>query len=345
MKTFRLAIIGAGAIGRIHIEEALKHDSCDLVAIVDPSDAGKALAAKAGVRCFGDYKAMLTEIKPQGVIVATPNSTHLEIGTFCFDSGAVVLMEKPISDTVESARKLCEVAERCKLPLLVGHHRRHNPILRRAREIMQSGKLGSLVSATVLATWLKPDEYYEMAWRRSKGGGPVLINMIHEIDTLRFLMGEIESVQAASANKARGFEVEDTAAVILRFRNGALATISVSDAATTPWNWDLAAGEADHYPMQTVNTHFISGKTGSLSLPLLEVWDYRGKKGWHQPLTEERAAIHTGSPYAEQLRHFQAVVAGDEQPVSSGRDGLRTLEATLAVHEAARLQSPVVLIE
>ena len=334
MSKLRLAVIGAGAIGRTHIAVANGHDQFALVAIVDPSEAAKALAGQLGVPAHDNTQAMLDAVRPDAVIVATPNATHADIGIECLRSGAAVLVEKPITDTLEDAHRLCDAAEQAGRALLVGHQRRYNVILRKAREIVQSGRLGQLVSATGMATFLKPDPYFEMAWRRHKGGGPILINLIHDIDLLRFLMGDIASVQASSANAVRGFEVEDTAAVILRFRSGALATMTVSDSTTAPWNWDLAAGEAEHYPRQDVSTHFISGTHGSLTLPRLEVWEYRGQRGWHQPLAQERIAPHASNPYAEQLRHFRAVIEGREEPVCSGRDALRSLQATLAVHEA-----------
>jgi predicted dehydrogenase len=187
-----------------------------------------------------------------------------------------------------------------------------------------------------LCTWLKPEGYFDVQWRRRRGGGPILINLIHDIDLMRHLFGEIASVQAQASNAVRGFEVEDTAAVVLRFRNGALGTVMVSDTAAAPWNWDLSAGEAERFPRQDINAHYYSGTEGSLTLPRLEVWRYRhGNAGWEQPLTMERTAPHSGDPYAEQLRHFAAVIVGSEEPVCSALDGLRTLQATLAVTQAA----------
>lgn len=335
MSKLRLAVIGAGAIGRTHIAMARDHALFELAAIVDASEAAQALAAQLGVAAYADTSAMLAAVRPDAVIVATPNATHADIGSECLQAGAHVLMEKPITDTLEDARRLCMAAEQAGRVLLVGHQRRYNAILRAAREIVQSGRLGKLVSATGMATWLKPDDYFDMAWRRQPGGGPILINLIHDIDLLRFLMGEIDSVQASSARAVRGFEVEDTAAVIVRFKSGALATLTVSDCATTPWNWDLAAGESAHYARQDVNSHFISGTQGSLTLPRLEVWEYKNERGWHQPLTQERTAVHESNPYAEQLRHFHAVIEGKEEPVCSGRDAMRSLQAILAVRQAA----------
>ncbi|MDR5830637.1 Gfo/Idh/MocA family oxidoreductase [Caballeronia sp. LP006] len=341
MSRTTLALIGAGAIGRMHVERARLHPDCEIVAVADPSPAAEAFARAEGLRWFADYTAMLDEVKPRGAIVATPNATHLQVGLACIERGVAVLMEKPIADTVEQAEQLTRAASQAQVPLIVGHHRRHNPILRRAREIVQSGRLGTPVAAMALATFYKPDSYFEMAWRREKGGGPVLINLIHDIDIMRFLLGEVIEVQAQTSNAVRGFEVEDTAAVLLRFASGALGTLAVSDCAASPWNWDLAAGEAAHYPRQNVNTHFLTGTDGSLTLPLLDVWDYRSGKGWHDPLTVERSTPHRGDPYHEQLRHFSAVIDGKEAPVCSGEDATRTLATTFAVHRAAASRAPV----
>jgi predicted dehydrogenase len=327
----RLAIAGAGAIGRMHLERARVHPDCEIVAIADPSPAARQL----GVQTFDSIESMLDAESPDGVIVATPNSTHLEAGLACIERKIPVLMEKPLTDTLDEARRLVDAARDAHVPLMVGHHRRHNPILRQAKRIVDSGRLGRPVSANALATFYKPDSYFDIDWRKRKGGGPVLINLIHDIDIMRFLLGEIVEVQAIESNAVRGFEVEDTAAVLLRFANGALGTVVVSDCTVSPWNWDLAAGEAAHYPRQNVNTHFISGTEASVTLPQLDVWSYREKKGWHEPLTVERSAPHTGDPYHEQLRHFAAVIDGQETPLCSGEDAARTLAATLAVHRSA----------
>jgi predicted dehydrogenase len=254
-----------------------------------------------------------------------------------------VLVEKPIADALEDARRICDAAAAAKLPAIVGHQRRQNSIMRRAKQMVAAGKLGRPVCLTAMSTWLKPAEYFQTAWRRNKGGGPILINLIHDIDQLRFLFGDIATVQAMTSNTIRGFEVEDTAVILLRFGNGALGTVTVSDTATAPWNWDLSAGEAERFPKQDVNSHFLSGTEGSLTLPRLDYWHYREGKGWHDELTEERTALHYGDPYAEQMRHFRAVIEGEEEPVCSADDAMRSLEATLAVAEAARTGKEVVL--
>jgi len=332
-----IGVIGAGLIGKTHIERAMAQENVELVGIADPTPAAQALAASLGVPWFEHYDAMLQVAKPRGVVVATPNVTHADVAVDCLERKVAVLVEKPIADTLVNARRICAASAAHGVPALVGHQRRYNPIMRHAKSIVDAGLLGRPVSVTALCTWLKPDDYFETAWRRQAGGGPVLINLIHDIDLLRFLFGEIESLQAITSSKVRRFEVEDTAAVLLRFRNGALGTVSVSDATAAPWNWDLSAGEAERFPRQDdVNSHFFSGTEGSLTLPRLELWRYHGQKGWHDAITMERSVPHIGCPYAEQMRHFCAVIAGNERPVCSAEDGFRTLEATLAVHTAAR---------
>ena len=345
MHLIPIAVIGAGLIGRTHIDRALKQPGLALVGIADPSEEARKLAQALNVPWFAECVSMMDTVKPRGVVIATPNATHAAIAVQCLERGAAVLVEKPIADTLEDARRLCDAAATAGLPAMVGHQRRLNPIMQRAKRMVDEGKLGRPVCCTALSTWLKPDTYFDTAWRRRKGGGPILINLIHDIDQLRYLLGDVATVQAMSSNTIRGFEVEDTAVILLRFRNGALGTVTVSDTVAAPWNWDLAAGEADRFPRQDVNSHFICGTDGSLTLPRLEYWHYREGRGWHDELSEERTALHAGDPYAEQLRHFRGVIEGKEEPVCSADDAMRSLEATLAVAEAGAMGREVTLSE
>lgn len=343
MPSTPLALIGAGVIGRTHIDRITRSPNLTLAGIADPTDAGKALAEALNVPWFAHHVDMLDTVKPAGAVVATPNATHIPVALDCLERGVAALVEKPVADTVAEAQLLVDAQARTGVPVLVGHHRRYNPINRRARDIVQAGKLGQLVTANVMATFLKPDNYFEAAWRRQKGGGPILINLIHEIDMLRFLCGEVASIQAISSNQTRGFEVEDTAAAVLRFQNGALGTVVLSDATASPYCWDFCAGEQDQYPRQNVQSHFIMGTHGSLSLPDLELWNYRGDRSWHAELTQEKTFVHKADPYTRQLEHFAAVIAGQETPLCSALDGLCTLQATLAVAQAAQSGQAVCL--
>ena len=337
MAAFKIAVAGAGLIGRAHMAVMAQSSTCALAAIADPTDAAKQLATEKGVPWFATLEQLLANVQPDGVVLATPNTLHVPQALQCIAAGVPVLVEKPIAPTVEQAQQLVQVVQDKQAKVLIGHHRAHSSIMAQARAIVQSGRLGRLVSVMGSAMFYKPAHYFDDApWRRAAGGGPILINMIHDIDLLRFLLGEVVSVQAQTSNAIRGFEVEDTASALLRFENGALAALNVSDAAVAPWNWDFAAGEASHYAKQDVDAIFITGTEASITLPQLQIFSFKEKRGWHEPLTQERTPLHRGDPYVAQLAHIRAVAEGHEVPVCSGWDGLQTLRTTLAVHEAAR---------
>jgi predicted dehydrogenase len=323
----RIAVVGAGQFGRRHIETIRAEPQCELVGVADP--------AYAGEQGYADYRELLDKAKPDGVIIATPNNLHVAVGLACVERGIPMLVEKPIADTVQAARELVRAADRAGVPILVGHHRRHNPLIEKARDIVRGGRLGRL--AAVSALWLlqKPPEYFDVAWRRTVGGGPLLINCIHDVDDLRYVCGEITEVCALASNAVRGFAVEDSAAVSLRFENGALGTITVSDTVAAPWSWEIGSGENPVYPQRTENCYLFCGTGGSLAVPRMELWRYTGRTGWHAPLEKETFEVEQADPQARQLRHFLAVIRGQEPPRASGADATRTLEVVQDILHSA----------
>lgn len=337
----KMALIGAGLIGRAHLERLDASPDCACAAICDPTDAARALAAERGMRWFPSPREMLAAMRPDGAIVATPNALHVPQAIDCLEAGVPVLVEKPLAESVASAQNLVEAQARTNVPVLAGHHRRHNPIVKAARKLVREGRLGRLVAVNALFLIRKPDDYFDVAWRSQAGGGPVLINLIHDIDNLRFICGEIESVQAMTSNAMRGFAVEDTAALIFRFAGGALGTATVSDVTPTPWSWELSSGENKAYPQRDGHCYLIAGSEGSLSLPKLEFWSYEGAPGWWEPLRRETLTVASVEPLAEQLRHFCAVIRGAERPIADAVDATRTLAVVEAVAEAARRGGPV----
>ena len=343
MAALSIAVAGAGLIGRAHIALIRKSERCTLAAIADPTPQAQAFANEIGVPHYADLERMLDAVKPQGVIVATPNAAHAANGLACVERGIPVLVEKPITETVESAKKLAAAATKADVPLLVGHHRRHSTILAQARDVIRSGKLGRITSVTAFTTFLKPDPYFEMTWRREPGGGPVLINLIHDIDDLRFLIGDIARLQAITSNAVRGFAVEDSAVVNLQFENGALGSITCSDAAVAPWSWELTSGENPAFPRNREDCYFISGTDGSLAVPTMRMWTYGAERGWNAPLQLTQLAQDEADPLARQLAHFCAVIRREAEPACSGEDGAKTLAATLAIHESAAARREIAL--
>jgi predicted dehydrogenase len=270
------------------------------------------------------------------MIVASPNALHLAMALDCIGRSVPALVEKPVTDTVASARILCEAVRRSRVPMLVGHHRRHNPRIQAVRAQVLGGALGQLTAVAGLWLLQKLDDYFDVAWRREAGGGPLLINLVHDIDNLRFICGEIVEVQAMTSNTARGFAVEDSAVLLLKFANGALGTLTLSDATPSPWNWELASGENTAYPKQDQPCYLFAGTRGSLSVPALELWSYADNSGWYAPLQRTEISAPSFDPLVEQLRHFLAVIAGRETPLVSAEDAMGTLAVVEAAHEAAR---------
>ena len=332
----RLAVLGAGLIGKRHIHHVLAEPLAELSAIVDPTDAAKAIATERGVRWSASLGELLAIDRPDGLVVATPNQVHVQNGLEAVAAGLATLIEKPIADDIASGTRLVEAAEAARVPLLTGHHRRHNPMIQKAKAILDGGRLGRVLAAHAMFWLYKPDAYFDVGWRREAGGGPVFLNLIHDVDNLRYLLGDVAAVQARESNAVRGHPVEETSVVLLEFKSGVLATCSVSDSVVGPWSWEHSAGENPDFPREDQFCCLVGGTEGSLSIPGLELWHNRGPRSWLSPFDRTRETFDRDDPLALQIRNFCRVIRGEEQPVVSGREGLETLKVIMAVKQAAR---------
>ncbi len=341
MRKVRIAVAGAGLIGLRHIEETQRSRSAQLWAIVDPSPRAAEIAKREGVPIYSSLDELIAKARPDGIVLATPNQMHVEQSLQCIAAGIPVLVEKPVAHTLEDGKRLIETAERANAKLLVGHHRRHSPILHKAVEVIQSGILGPIVAVMGSAVFYKPDNYYDEApWRREPGAGPILINMIHEVGNLRAMVGEIVAVQAFASNSTRKFPVEDTVAINLRFANGALGTFLLSDTAGSPKSWEQTSQEnKDYATYPEEDAYVVMGTSGSLSVPTMRLKYYARKedRSWYKPFKTEIIALERADPLARQIEHFAAVIRGDAKPLVSGRDGLQNLRITDAIAEAAKI--------
>ena len=345
MTNLRIAILGAGTMGRRHIEYVNASDDCHLVAIGDPDARTAQLAAHNDVPHFHDELETLDLAAPDGAIIAAPTQLHEELALACIRRGIVPLVEKPVTATPAEGRRLVQEAAAAAVPVLVGHHRRYHPRIRRLWELVKGGAIGSLIGVSLLWAVKKPDAYYDILWRTRAGGGPVLINLIHEIDTLRYICGEITSVYAATSSVTRGFEVEDAAAITLRFAAGVVGSILLSDAAPSPWSYELTMFENPSYSHVAENCAFFFGTEGSLAFPKMELWRYppNTNAGWEQPLERDQHDPPNSDPLAAQLAHFCRVIRRQEPPLVSAEEGVRTLEATQAVLTSGAEGRPVEL--
>lgn len=334
----RLAVIGAGVIGRTHIDTVSRCAGARVAAIVEPGPQGIALATELGVAHHGDMEALIAAGGIDGAIVATPNATHLPIAAALMAAGIPVLLEKPVAESLLAAAQLVALTRTQSTPLLVGHHRRHNPIVKTARQAIQQGRIGDLVVANVVTTLMKPASYFTADWRRSPGsGGPLLINLIHEIDMIRHFFGEVAEVQAMSSSGQRGFAVEDSAAVTLRLVSGGLVVMTISDAAAGPWAWDVTAGEnPGRLPSHPVSAHHYAGTVGGLSLPDLTLWLHPAAPDWTAEMIPQWLTVTPADPYVAQILHFLDVIAGRAAPLISAHDGAANIACTEAIIASAR---------
>ena len=343
MRNTRLAVVGAGLIGQRHATAVGVAKSVELACIVDPDPAAESLAAGLDVPHFPDLDAMLAAGAGavEGVILATPNRMHAQGGLACIAAGLPVLVEKPLTTDVAEGRELLEAAEAAGVPVATGHHRRHNPLIARARALVDEGALGRIAAVHAMLWLMKPDDYFAAAWRSQAGGGPIQINLNHEIDLLRHLLGPVARVQAVTANAVRGFEVEDTAVVLLTFESGVLGTINLCDTAVAPWSWELTARENPAYPATGESCCWIAGTHGSLSLPDLTLWTQSGKRSWWEPIGATRMPFDFTDPLVLQAEQFGRVVRGEENPLVSGRDGLAAIAVIEAISRSAETGRPV----
>lgn len=338
MERVRIAVIGAGLIGARHAALVKAHEACELVGICDTDTARRRVAEALGVPFHTSADGLIERERPDGAIVATPNSAHAPACIACAERGVHVLVEKPIADTLDHARQIIAAASQHGISVLVGHHRRHNPLVQRTRELVRDGTLGTLIGFSALWTLLKPDDYFQAAWRRERpGGGPLLINLIHDLDSLRFICGEVRSVYARMNSFARGFPVEDSLSISLTMESGALGTILASDAAPAPWSYETTTTENPAYFHAAENCYHFVGTAGSLAFPRMELWRYPegAARGWTHPLECRRIEVAVADPLQAQLEHFCRVVRGEQEPLIGPEDGTRSLAVALAAHESA----------
>jgi predicted dehydrogenase len=339
MSKTRIAVAGAGYIGQAHIGAIQASAGCTLSAIVDPSPAAKALAEQANVPLYATLDELFAKDKPDGIVLATPNQLHVPHAKQALDARVPMLLEKPIAPTVAEAESLVRAGEEAGVPILIGHHRAHSPIMAKARQVVESGVLGRLVAVTGTAMFLKPDHYFaDATWRREIGGGPILLNMIHEVHNLRMLCGDIVAVQAFKSHATRGFPVEDTVAINLRFESGALGTFMLSDTAASARSWEQTSQENKAYPTyDDEDCYLVAGTNGSLAIPTMRLKTYARDedRSWWKPFETGIVGMVRDDPIKHQMEHFGAVARGEVEPLVSARDGLKNLRVTEAIVTAA----------
>lgn len=336
-----LCVIGGGVIGLRHAQVAGLSDRVHLTAIVEPDAARRALLADRGLPVVADPDDVPETTL--ACVVATPTPAHLPASRAALDRGWPLIVEKPLAGTLDDAQALIDATDAAGLPLITGHHRRCHPFSQAARAAL--ARIGAPVGVQGLWSLRKHASYYEVPWRTQPGAGPILTNLSHEIDLLAFFFGQVTEVTALTANARRGHAIEDSAAIALRFDNGALGSFLMSDAGASPWAFEAASGENPAIATSGEDYLRFVGTEGALAFPSLTFWGASGpgEIEWSKPLT--RAAGQTFGkldPLLEQMNRFAALVAGGTDDVlCSAKAGRDALEMTLATALSARTGTPV----
>lgn len=230
MKKIRYGVMGIKRAGLRHISAALENDQVKLVALVDvDEELVKSKSAELGVEGFTDYRDMLAKGMVDAVSIATPNYLHYSMGLECLKAGVHIFVEKPFSTRISEADALVEMAKKHSLKLAVNYHYRTFRSPQLLNKEIQSGTIGQITR--ILWTWghLKLEDYYiNDPWRgtfQQSGGGLLMSNGSHELDLIRWLIGEPMEVSAFIGNQLHNAEIEDMVCANVLFTNGAFGSL------------------------------------------------------------------------------------------------------------------------
>ncbi|NMB68347.1 MAG: Gfo/Idh/MocA family oxidoreductase [Chloroflexi bacterium] len=313
----KFLIAGFGSIGRRHLSNLLALGEKDIL-VYHTGHSTLPEAQLAGFQVETDLGAALAQ-RPDAVIVANPTALHLAVAIPAAEAGCHILMEKPVSDSLEGTGELVTALRRGGGRLLVGFQFRFHPGLRKAAELLREGAIGRPVFARAhwgeyLPNWHPWEDYRQSYAARPELGGGVVRTLTHPFDYLRWLLGEAEVASAQVGTLGDlGIPVEDTAEVGLRFAGGTLGSLHLN-----------------YVQQPACHTLEIIGTQGTLR------WDnadgglhcFRvSTAAWeHYPVPD---GFERNSLFLDEMRHFIDVTGGRAEPVCSLDDGLRVQQLAL----------------
>ena len=327
----RIGVVGLGLIGERHARAVAAHAGAELACVVDPVVERRHVYDVPGFAALEDVDLAL-----DGVILATPSAMHADGAELALARGWPCLIEKPIEVDLAGADRIVAASDKTGLPVLTGHHRRYHAHVQRLRDMVRGGEIGRPVAASAIWSVRKPDGYFVGNWRAGAGGSPVMINMVHEIDLLRFILGEVVEVQAMGAQPIRGANRVESGVLALRFDNGAVASVTFADTAASPWGFEAGTYENPNIAGSGQDSLWITGTAGAISFPSMTLWT--GAADWGQAPVPARQDFARTDPLAAQLDHFIDVLNGAE-PLITALDARRSLAVTLEVEAQAAPQN------
>lgn len=330
--TVRWGIVGAGDIARKQMAPAIRDaDNAELVAVHRRSmDTAREFADEFGAaRAYDDVDALLVDPDIDAAYVATPVYVHAGQTIAAARAGKHVLVEKPMAMSSAECRQMIEACEENGVKLMVCYYQRFNARHQKMRELVQAAAVGQVVTAMARMASLNPPQ--AGAWRHDPalaGGGALMDLGVHCIDTLRFILGEVESVAALVGTSASDGAVDDTATLLLRFQSGAQGVISV--AFTMP----------DSDPNSAYFLE-VRGTGGEIWAAPMVSKDSTGDLRVLTPARKESYRYNQRTHVALIEAFGRSIEEGEPVPVS-GIEGLRGLEVVEAAYESARSGQAVV---
>ncbi|WP_081239709.1 Gfo/Idh/MocA family protein [Streptomyces viridosporus] len=335
----RVAVVGTGAVvGGGHLPALRAHaDRTELVAAVDVDrerlDAFRA-AAGEGVAAFASVSAMLDAVRPDLVLIGTPPSLHREQTVAALKAGAWVLCEKPLCLSLAEYDEIAAAEEASGAYASVVFQHRYGSGAVHARELIASGELGAPLVAHCQTTWHRDAAYYAAPWRgrwATEGGGPTMGHGIHQYDLLLHLLGEWAEVRAMAARLVHDTESEDVSTALVRFANGALATVVNSVLSPD----EVSRIRVDCADATVELTHLYGHGNDDWSYTPAPHVPAGRAAAWRTP------AHDVPSSHTAQLGALLDAYDAGARPPGSGRQARGTLEFAAALYKAAFTGRPV----
>lgn len=318
----KILIAGLGSIGRRHLNNLLALGESDIV-LYRTHRSTLPETELADIPVETNLSAALAH-KPQAVIIANPTSLHMEIAIPAAQHGCHLLLEKPISASLDRVDELQSIIAKSGSQVLVGFQFRFHPTLQQLRQALQQGLIGQPISARAhwgeyLPVWHPWEDYRQGYSARADLGGGVVLTLCHPLDYLCWILGDVRSLFAFTGKLSDlELEVEDTAEIGLRFRNGTLGSVHLDYIQRPP---------AHHIE--------IIGTQGSMRWNntdgCLQIYQSEGDK-WQKQ--QPQPGFDRNDMFLAEMRHFLAVARGEQSPICPLDEGVRALKLALAVHES-----------
>jgi UDP-N-acetyl-2-amino-2-deoxyglucuronate dehydrogenase len=354
-RKLRTAVIGTGKVAHLHAA-ALKvlPESTFVAACGHPSEKLNAFGKQHGVETYHEVEAMIAKAGVEAVFVCTPHPEHAAPTVAALRAGAHALVEKPLASSLADCDLMLAASQTGGALLGTVSQRRFYPPCQRIRSALDSGKLGRpLLGSALILGWRDEAYYRSDPWRGSwkQEGGGVLVNQSpHQLDLLLWYMGDVAEVFGYWANLNHPYiEVEDTAVAVVRFRNGGLGNIVVSNS-QNPAIHARVAVHGENGATVGVQTDggamFVPGLTRITEAPFNDLWTIPGE-GHQLPQWKDEDALvfRTEDPglrfHRLQIQDFLQSALSGRPPAVTGEDGRRTVELITAIYRAARDGRPV----